>query len=172
MRQSYFLYGSADAGFPWDENKTFVKIKKALDKRRNVWYHCKAECLYTAKEVWRVAKNLQFVMLLDCYGEFLTQRQRQATELYYGEDLSLGEIAELAGTSRQAVRDSIKRSEEILLDMEEKLQFAKRLHALRMNYAEIAAMTENIAEKTAENPAAQQTCRAVLEKVQEGLHLL
>ncbi|MGN0593426.1 MAG: YlxM family DNA-binding protein [Ruminococcus sp.] len=119
-----------------------------------------------------MAKNLQFVMLLDCYGEFLTQRQRQATELYYGEDLSLGEIAELAGTSRQAVRDSIKRSEEILLDMEEKLQFAKRLHALRMNYAEIAAMTENIAEKTTENPAAQQTCRAVLEKVQEGLHLL
>ncbi len=119
-----------------------------------------------------MAKDLQFVMLLDCYSEFLTERQRQAAELYYGEDLSLGEIAELSGTSRQAVRDSIKRSEEILLDMEEKLQFVKRLGALRENYAEIAAMTRRLAEKETENPAVQKTCRAVLDKVQEGLHLL
>ncbi|MBQ8688642.1 MAG: DNA-binding protein [Ruminococcus sp.] len=119
-----------------------------------------------------MAKDLQFVMLLDCYGEFLTERQRQAAELYYGEDLSLGEIAELSGTSRQAVRDSIKRSEEILLNMEDKLRFAERLGALRENYAEIAAMTKKIAENETENPTARKTCCAVLDKVQEGLHLL
>lgn len=119
-----------------------------------------------------MAKDLQLVLLLDCYGEFLTERQRQAMELYYGEDLSLGEIAELAGTSRQAVRDSVKRSEEILLDMEEKLQFARRLGALRENYAEIAAMAKCLAEDETENPSVQERCRAVLDKVQDGLRLL
>ncbi len=119
-----------------------------------------------------MAKNLQLVLLLDCYGEFLTERQRQAMESYYGEDLSLGEIAEFTGTSRQAVRDSIKRSEEILLDMEQKLHFAERLGALKENYAEITAMVECLAAEHAENPPSQQLCRAVLDKVQEGLHLL
>jgi hypothetical protein len=56
--------------------------------------------------------------------------------------------------------------------MEEKLQFATRLEALRENYAEIAAMTKRIAAYQTENPAAQKQCRAVLDKVQDGLRLL
>ena len=51
-----------------------------------------------------MAKNLDFVILLDIYGNMLTDRQRDVMELYYWEDLSLGEIAESNNITRQAVR--------------------------------------------------------------------
>ena len=57
-----------------------------------------------------MAKDLTLVLLLDCYGTLLTDQQRQMIQLYYDEDLSLGEIAQIIGISRQAVRDSVKRS--------------------------------------------------------------
>ena len=119
-----------------------------------------------------MAKDLQLIMLLDCYGEFLTERQRQATELYYNEDLSLAEISEISGTTRQAVRDSIKRSEEILLDMEEKLRFAERLQKLRDNFSEIAETVNALSAEIDNDPAAQKKCRIVEAKVQECLQLL
>ncbi|MGN0584062.1 MAG: YlxM family DNA-binding protein [Ruminococcus sp.] len=119
-----------------------------------------------------MAKDLRFVMLLDCYGEFLTERQRQVTELYYAEDLSLGEISELSGITRQAVRDSIKRSEDILLNMEEKLKFAERLSALREKFAEIDGAAENMAENAGNPALLLEKCSAIREKVQEGLRLL
>ncbi|MDE6020672.1 MAG: DNA-binding protein [Ruminococcus sp.] len=119
-----------------------------------------------------MAKDLQFVMLFDCYGEFLTERQRQVTEMYYGEDLSLSEISELSGITRQAVRDGIKRSEEILRDMESKLGFAERLSALRKNYAQIGAAVRAIAENAADSPKILERCSVVETKVQEGLKLL
>lgn len=59
-------------------------------------------------------KNLIFGDLLPIYGCMLTDKQRDFLELYYNEDLSLGEIAENCGVSRQGVRDVIKRGEEIL----------------------------------------------------------
>ncbi len=119
-----------------------------------------------------MAKDLQFIMLLDCYGEFLTERQQQVTELYYGEDLSLGEISEISGITRQAVRDSIKRSEEILLDMEEKLRFAERLQKLRENFSEIEKAAEKAAEEAQKNPEVQEKCRRIEAFVQESLKLL
>ena len=89
-----------------------------------------------------MAKDLRIILLLDCYGAFLTPRQQEMMTHYYSEDLSLGEIAALTGTTRQAVRDSVKRSEQVLNDMEEKLQFAEKLCALRQNYAAIAQTAE------------------------------
>ena len=80
-----------------------------------------------------MAKDLRIILLLDCYGAFLTPRQQEMMTHYYSEDLSLGEIAALTGTTRQAVRDSVKRSEQVLKDMVEKLQFAEKLCALRQN---------------------------------------
>ena len=52
-----------------------------------------------------MSKDLRFAMLLDCYGEFLTPHQYRLTELYYCADLSLSEIAEIVGITRQGVRD-------------------------------------------------------------------
>lgn len=66
-----------------------------------------------------MAKNLNVSNLLDIYGKALTEKQRDVLDLYYNDDLSLSEIAENMGISRQGVRDSIKRGEEALEFYEE-----------------------------------------------------
>lgn len=61
-------------------------------------------------------------LLNDYYGALLTERQRSMLELFYNEDMSLGEIAEQFRVSRQAVRDAIQRGENSLLEFEKKLK--------------------------------------------------
>ncbi len=78
-----------------------------------------------------MAKDLSLVLLLDCYGELLTERQRDIAEMYFNEDLSLTEIAETRGITRQAVRDSIRHSEQTLLETEQKLGMAERIIGMR-----------------------------------------
>lgn len=93
-----------------------------------------------------MAKELKFVILLDCYGDLLTEHQKNIMELYYCEDLSLSEIGNPLGITRQAVRDIIKRTESILLNYEEKLRFADRLEKMRLCFARIldtARLVEN-----------------------------
>ncbi|MEG1996377.1 MAG: sigma factor-like helix-turn-helix DNA-binding protein [Oscillospiraceae bacterium] len=70
-------------------------------------------------------KNLDVAILLDFYGEMLTQKQRNVIDLYYNQDLSLSEIAQHEQITRQGVRDSIKRGEVLLFEMEQKLQMLK-----------------------------------------------
>ena len=65
-------------------------------------------------------------LLFDFYGETLTEKQRELFDLYYNEDLYLAEIAEHAGITRQGVRDSIKRAEHALGEMESKLGLVAR----------------------------------------------
>ena len=69
-------------------------------------------------------------LLLDYYGPLLTDRQRECCELYYNEDLSLSEIAELKGISRQAARDNIKNGSARMKDIEEKTGLIKRIQEL------------------------------------------
>ncbi|MCL2054341.1 MAG: putative DNA-binding protein [Oscillospiraceae bacterium] len=71
-------------------------------------------------------KNLQISVLLDYYSKMLTEKQQEAVNLYYNEDLSLAEIAEHTKITRQGVRDSIKRGEQTLLEMEEKFHLAEK----------------------------------------------
>ena len=71
-------------------------------------------------------KPLEMSLLFDFYGETLTEKQRELFDLYYNEDLSLSEIAEHAGITRQGVRDSIKRAEHALGEMEDKLGLVAR----------------------------------------------
>ncbi len=71
-------------------------------------------------------KSYDISRLLDFYGELLTERQRLAARLYYDDDLSLSEVAQELGISRQGVRASLKKSEEALESMEEKLGLAER----------------------------------------------
>lgn len=73
-----------------------------------------------------MAKNLDVVLLADYYGEMLTDNQRKFIEYYYNDDLSLSEIAQNEGITRQGVRDAVKRAETQLFDMEKKLGFAER----------------------------------------------
>lgn len=76
-------------------------------------------------------KDLSIAVLLDFYGDLLTEKQSQALDLYYNEDLSLAEIAEPLGISRQGVRDSIKRGEKQLHELENTLGLAKRFKELK-----------------------------------------
>ena len=73
-----------------------------------------------------MSKNLEVAVLLDFYGEMLTEKQRDLIDLYYNEDLSLGEIAQHQKITRQGVRDSIKRAEHALGEMESKLGLVAR----------------------------------------------
>lgn len=65
-------------------------------------------------------------LLFDYYGDFLTKKQKDIFELYYLNDLSLGEIAENSGITRQGVYDILRRSQDILLNFEEKLGMVKK----------------------------------------------
>lgn len=91
-----------------------------------------------------MAKNLEISLLLDFYGDMLTEKQREVIEYYYNDDLSLSEIADNEGITRQGVRDSIKRAETQLLDMEERLGLAKRFREMRAGLETIIAAAEHI----------------------------
>lgn len=77
-----------------------------------------------------MSKDLHFSVLLDFYGDMLNEKQRDVMELYYNQDLSLAEISEHTDMSRQGIRDSIKRSEAYLAELEEKLHFAEKITEL------------------------------------------
>ena len=91
----------------------------------------------TAERQGHSLKNLDFVLLLDCYGSLLTERQRSLLEGYYDEDLSLSELAQPLGISRQAVHDSIRRGERQLEALEAQMGIAARLKAARALFEEI-----------------------------------
>lgn len=78
-----------------------------------------------------MTKNLYISSLLDVYGDFLGEKPRKLTELYYNEDFSLSEIAENEGITRQGVRDQIKRAETQLLSLEEKCGYCKKFQSLK-----------------------------------------
>ena len=73
-------------------------------------------------------KNLEIGYLLDFYGEILPERRRDIMDLYYNDDLSLSEIAEREGISRQGVRDTLKRAEEQLRGYEKVLKLVEKFN--------------------------------------------
>ena len=74
-----------------------------------------------------MAKNLAFGTLLDLYGSLISDKQYEAMDYYYNQDLSLSEIGELLDISRQAVRNNIKKGEENILEYENKLGLYAKL---------------------------------------------
>ncbi len=91
-----------------------------------------------------MAKDLKISLLLDFYGDMLTSKQREVAELYYNEDLSLAEIAQHSGITRQGVRDSIKRAEFQLLEYEEALGLHKRFQKVQEGLLEIAECAKDL----------------------------
>lgn len=75
-------------------------------------------------------KSLEIGYLLDFYGEILNERRRTVLDMYYNEDMSLSEIADSLGITRQGARDLIKRAGDELLILEEKLGMAKKFRLL------------------------------------------
>ena len=95
-------------------------------------------------------------MLLDFYGELLTDKQRECFDLHYNEDLSLSEIAEQLGISRQGVWDNIRRAEGAMEDVERKTGLLHRfeetrraLEGLREGLERLGALSEGEAKALA-----------------------
>lgn len=76
------------------------------------------------KKKFSVDKNVEMSLLLDFYGGLLTDKQSNCMHMHYDNDMSLSEIADIEKISRQAVHDTLKRAEEILLGYERKLRFS------------------------------------------------
>ena len=98
-----------------------------------------------------MSKNLNMSLLLDFYGEVLSEPQREAMDLFYNGDLSLSEIAEITGITRQGVRDRIVKSEQIIGGLEEKLGLAGRFGHVNKTVAFLIQRLETIARETGVN---------------------
>ena len=111
-------------------------------------------------------KNLNVTVLLDFYGDILTDRQLEMLELYYNEDFSLAEIAEKYDISRQGVRSVLKKGETILFDMENKLHLAQRFTKMLEKSAQIASELENI-NKNINNDDVSYDIQRLIEEIKE-----
>lgn len=89
-------------------------------------------------------KDLTFSVLLDYYGPVLTEKQRAILIEYYDQDLSLAEIAENYGITRQGVRDAIKHGEATLTEMENNLGYAKKDAAQRTDLARLEQLVMEV----------------------------
>lgn len=91
-------------------------------------------------------KNLNLSLLLEFYGGMLSPRQREMADYSYNDDLSLSEIAEICGITRQGVWDGLHKTEAILRDAEEKLHlyenYRKRQTEADYLMARLKAMAE------------------------------
>lgn len=105
-------------------------------------------------------RRTQTGLLLDFYGALLTQRQRALMRLHFDEDLSLAEIAEREGVSRQAVRDALVRGEAQLVACEEKLGFLRRDRELARSLRDLIAAQKE--------PAARAELVRLLERIEGG----
>ena len=88
----------------------------------------------------------RMAMLFDFYGDVLTERQKEFYDLYYNEDLSLGEIAENYNITRQGVRDVIVRAEGILTDLEDKTGLIKRFHTMTAQIQQVREDADRLVE--------------------------
>ena len=90
-------------------------------------------------------KAFHMTLLYDFYGDLLTDRQKEFYDLYHNEDLSLAEIAENAGITRQGVRDVLVRAEATLNELEEKTGLIQRFLKVRAGLNSICSAAERIA---------------------------
>lgn len=109
----------------------------------------------------------KMALLADFYSPLLTVKQRRVWEFYYGQDLSLVEIAELENITRQAVYDLLKRTEKILQSYEEKLGLIRRFKVERDKVSEVNGLMQ---EFTAEDFATEESWeryQTILKRIQE-----
>lgn len=106
-------------------------------------------CVLLYRQEVKMEKIYEQTLLYDFYGELLTKHQQSIYEDAVYNDMSLGEIAEEQGISRQGVHDLIRRCDKILLDYEEKLHLVERFAKARDTISRIEALTVENPEGTA-----------------------
>ena len=93
---------------------------------------------------------IQTSLLYDFYGSLLTDRQREVMELYYGENLSLSEIAAEFSISRQGVHDLVKRCSQTLKGYEEKLHLVEKFVSIRDKVKQIDELLDGYDKENAQ----------------------
>jgi predicted DNA-binding protein YlxM (UPF0122 family) len=109
--------------------------------------------------------DLHFLQLWDLYSPLLTATQKEITDLYFNYDLSLGEIAEQKGVSRQSVSDCLQKCRKQLEKYEEKLCFLKALDGLSQEYSAYMTEVERFIEREKGNFPALNGLKETLEDV-------
>ncbi len=109
-------------------------------------------------------------LLYDFYGELLTAHQRQIYESVVYENLSLSEIAEEQGISRQGVHDIVKRCDKALMKYEEKLKLIARFQKMKEKIREMDDLTRRYEQNEADDKAAYcQKLRHLSAEILEAL---
>lgn len=88
-------------------------------------------------------KDIKIAMLLDYYGELLTEKQYMSVDLYYNEDYSLLEIGEQLNITRQGVHENIKKGTDNLIYFEEKLKLYNKNQENEKIVKKVMCLTEN-----------------------------
>ncbi len=94
---------------------------------------------------------MELILLYDYYGALLTKRQQECFEMRYNQDLSLAEIGEELGISRQGVYDNLSRTEALLRKMEEKTGCVRRDMQCRQAAQVILSATETLLQSNDKN---------------------
>ena len=97
------------------------------------------------------AKDFSLILLFDRYAALLTEKQQTAFSLYYNEDFSLAEIAEHTGTSRQAVRSLLQKTEQELHRFEDALHLLEKEEKITSLTQSLTECTEDEKRKLAAN---------------------
>lgn len=112
-------------------------------------------------------RNVEISMLLEFYGKLLTGKQYDLLDDYYNNDLSLSEIAENLGITRQAVRDNLKKGENKLFEFEEKLSVMKKTMEQEEKIAIILSEINKIKDKSSDKEVSK-----ILEHIRQELNCL
>jgi predicted DNA-binding protein YlxM (UPF0122 family) len=135
-----------------------------LDSLLFIVYNSKG---YKGKGGVKVKDDLHFLRLWDLYSPLLTATQREITDLYFNYDLSLAEIAEQKGVSRQSVSDCLQKSRKQLEAYDAKLKFDKALTELSREYSSYMTATARwIERQRKENPP----MAVALDELEVALH--
>ena len=108
--------------------------------------------------------TMELILLYDYYGALLTSRQRECFEMRYHQDLSLSEIGEELGISRQGVHDNLSRTEALLRNMEEKTGCVRRDLACRRAVEKIQALARQFCDN--KDKQVSDLARSILTELQ------
>lgn len=112
-------------------------------------------------------ETLELSLLYDFFGELLTEKQRSAFDLYYNDDLSLSEISELSGISRQGVRDSVVKAKRALYEYEEKTGTVARFTRMQRELNELGDICDRLRDAVPEGDAS-----ALASQLRDGIERL
>ncbi len=112
-------------------------------------------------------QTLRESLLMDFYGELLPKRQKDVIKLYYEEDLSLSEIAEEFGITRQGVHDALKKGQQSLAEYEKCLGLIQRFQNQRENIHEIRKALEDIIDNKQSDKSFEKNLKKIKELIED-----